>query len=76
MELSKPQKKVLISLQDFINEHGFSPTTRELAKAAGYSSTAPVRFHLKNLRSLGYIDYIDGESRTITVLKNQYIEIK
>ncbi|MDO5044569.1 MAG: transcriptional regulator [Coriobacteriia bacterium] len=70
MQLTKAQTRFLKELELFIDNNGYAPTTRELVELLDYRSNNAVRFHLINLKSLGYIDYVDGKSRTIKVLKS------
>ena len=49
------------------SEHGYSPKLRELIEMTDYTSTSMVSYGLQCLREAGWIDYVDGESRTITL---------
>ena len=68
-ELTETQRDVL----DFIIEYKAAeerpPTIREIGSEFGWSSTNAVKCHLNALRTKGYIDWEDGKSRTIKVLK-------
>ncbi|MBQ6628556.1 MAG: helix-turn-helix domain-containing protein [Methanosphaera sp.] len=68
-ELTETQKRVYYIIKDFIEQKGYSPSFRELAKLNGNNSVATMQFHLRNLRDKGYIDYTDKLSRTIIILK-------
>ncbi len=50
-----------------ISDKGYAPTIRELIAMTDYTSTSMVSYGLSVLRAAGWIDYVDGESRTITV---------
>lgn len=58
----------------YIKEKGYSPTTREICRGTGYQSTSSVNIHLKAMRDVGLINYVDGSPRTITVAGYQYIK--
>ena len=62
------EEQVFLSLKDFIDEHGFAPTERELCEKAGVSSRAVLLRHLVRLKFSGRIDYIPQKSRTIRIL--------
>lgn len=68
-DLTKKQKEIFSSIVDFINEHGYSPSVRELCEIEGLSSPATMHYHLKNLVNKGYITYVPKMSRTIRIVK-------
>ncbi|WP_206922982.1 LexA repressor [Alicyclobacillus suci] len=68
MELTAAQNAVLICIKKYIASNGYPPTTRELGRAVGYSSTSTVHGHLQALKKKGYIDWIDGAPRTLRIL--------
>ena len=70
-DLTDKQKECLIIINLFIKHKGYSPTVREIAKELGNNSPATTFYHLKNLKSKGYIDWIKGKNRTIKILKNR-----
>ena len=49
------------------SEKGYSPKIRELIEMTDYTSTSTVSYGLSQLRKAGWIDYVDGESRTVTI---------
>ncbi len=53
------------------SEHGYSPIIRELIELTDYTSTSMVSYVLQRLRAAGWIDYVDGESRTVTILSDE-----
>ena len=59
----------LKAVKGFISKNGYSPTVREVMAATATSSTSVVAHRLRRLRTLGYIAYEDGKSRTIRVLE-------
>lgn len=63
--------KVFEAICDFKCKHGYSPTIRELVEITDYTSTSLVSYALKTLRVKGYIDYVDGKSRTITLVREE-----
>lgn len=60
-------KKAII---DFIEEHSYAPTVREIAKATGVLSTSTVHSHIKKLQEAGEIEKdtdIDSAPRALRV---------
>ena len=49
------------------NEHGYSPTVRELSILLGLKSTATVQQHLDELEKKGFIERNPSCARTIRV---------
>ena len=49
------------------SDKGYAPTIRKLIELTDYTSTSMVSYALQRLRAAGWIDYVDGESRTITL---------
>lgn len=53
--LTERQKEILEFVQEYQNEHGISPTHREICERFGFSSYGTVYKHLKLLQNKGYI---------------------
>lgn len=49
----------------FCDEHGYSPTTREISKGVGLSSQASVQRSVNKLKEEGRITLVNGQARTI-----------
>lgn len=62
------QLRILEAITEFIDEHGYSPSVREICDAVGLSSTATVHSHLQRLRELGYLERDGGRMRTLKVV--------
>jgi len=69
-ELSERQQKILEFLQEFISDHRFPPTIREIGRAAGISSTSVVKYNLEALERKGFIQRDREISRGIRLLGN------
>lgn len=54
--ISPARRRVLLAIEDYMAEHGWSPSVRELCKATGLSSTSTVHMHLTALERDGYIE--------------------
>lgn len=68
MILSKSEEEIYLLINNFLKEHGYSPSIREICKMLGGKSTATVHTHLKSMRDKKFINYVDGMSRTIIIL--------
>lgn len=69
--MTEKQKIIYETINDFIEEHGYSPTIRELCKLLNLSSTGTVQVHLRKMKAKGVIDYKEGYSRTIVLYKQK-----
>ena len=65
MQLKDRTQKVMESIRSWFEENNRPPTLRELAKESGYSSTWPLRRHLKKLAEAGYITMKKNLSRGV-----------
>lgn len=63
--LTKRQKEVLDYVRDFIAEHGYAPSYREIANYFEFSSVATVAEHIHSLKSKGYLDNEENMARSI-----------
>ena len=70
-EITEKQREVLVGIVQFKEHNGYAPTVRELCSITGLKSTSTVASHLRTLRDLGIITWIDTMPRTITVLRNE-----
>lgn len=55
-ELSDRQQKMLDFIQEFIREHHFPPSIREIGKRVGITSTSVVKYNLDALERRGLIE--------------------
>ncbi len=67
-ELSERQQKILEFLQEFIREHRFPPTIREIGEKVGISSTSVVKYNLDALERKGCIERDRDISRGIRLV--------
>jgi len=61
------KKKILKIIRDFIEDHGYSPSIREIAKKLRFKSTKAVKVHLDALAKQGLIDRVAGQARSISI---------
>ncbi len=67
--LTEAQQELYDWLVDYIHQHQHAPSIRQMMRAMNLRSPAPVQSRLEHLRSKGYIDWTDGQARTIRILK-------
>lgn len=63
--LTGRQKEILEKIQEFILEHGYAPTVRELGQLVGLSNPSAVFKHLLSLERKGYLRREGGEVRLV-----------
>lgn len=69
-DLTRRQKDALAAIQNFIELHGYAPSTRELAKDLGLQAPSTVHRLLIELKSKGRISWEPAQPRTIRVIKD------
>lgn len=65
---TKKQREMLNFIENFISEHGFSPSYREIMNSLGYQSVSTVAIHVDNLIALGCIQKTDHSARSLEVI--------
>ncbi len=65
--LGKTQQAVYDYICEFIQDHAFPPTVREIGAAVGLKSTSSVHSHLKGLSDKGYIKLNPSMQRSIAL---------
>jgi repressor LexA len=72
--LTKKQKKVLNCIEGFIQEHGYTPSYREIATCLGYASPSTVHQHVQALCDKGIINTgEDGSARSIELIETENV---
>ena len=64
---SNKREQILNFLTQFMNEHGYAPTVREICNAVGLQSTATVHYHLNALRDAGLLEMDEMKKRAISL---------
>ena len=64
---SNKREQILNFLTQFMNEHGYAPTVREICNAVGLQSTATVHYHLNALRDAGLIEMDEMKKRALSL---------
>jgi repressor LexA len=65
---TKKQKELLKFIEDFIGEHGYSPSYREIMAGLNYTSVATVSLHVNNLIKRGHLRKRDHTARSLEVV--------
>ncbi len=71
--LTGKQQMVYDFLVEFIHEHQYAPSVREIGKGIGISSTSTIHTHLATLERKGYIEKGHGTSRCITIVNDEFM---
>jgi sulfur relay (sulfurtransferase) DsrC/TusE family protein len=66
---TKKQKELLTFIEDFITEHGYSPSYREIMQGTGHTSVATVSLHVNNLIKRGHLAKRNRSARSLEVVK-------
>jgi SOS-response transcriptional repressor LexA len=67
---TKKQKELLTFIEDFIAQHGYSPSYREIMAGTGHTSVATVSLHVNNLIQRGHLAKRDRSARSLEVVKS------
>jgi repressor LexA len=65
---TKKQRELLTYIEQFIGEHGYSPSYREIMSGLNYTSVATVALHINNLIRRGHIRKRDHSARSLEVV--------
>ncbi|MCK4806734.1 MAG: transcriptional repressor LexA [Candidatus Aegiribacteria sp.] len=70
------QKQVLDYICDFIDEHSYAPSIRDIQKHFGLKSTKGVKDHIDRLVEKGYLNRTEGTARALRVVRDGKKAIK
>src|SRR6478736_6084564 len=65
---TKKQRELLSFIEQFIKEHGYSPSYREIMSGLNYTSVATVALHINNLIRRGHLRKRDHSARSLEVV--------
>lgn len=66
---TKKQRELLEFISQFIAEHGYSPSYREIMNGCNYTSVATVALHIGNLIKRGHLIKRDRSARSLEVVE-------
>ena len=64
---TKKQRELLSYIEQFIGEHGYSPSYREIMNGLSYTSVATVALHINNLIKRGHLRKRDHSARSLEI---------
>lgn len=65
---TKKQRELLTFIADFITEHGYSPSYREIMTGLDYKAVATVALHVNSLIARGHLAKRDRSARSLEVI--------
>lgn len=65
---TKKQRELLTYIEQFIGEHGYSPSYREIMAGCSYNSVATVALHVNSLIKRGHLIKRDHSARSLEVV--------
>jgi repressor LexA len=71
--LYRRERELLNYIVQFQEQHGYSPTLREMADAMGRNSVSTIHALIRSMVDKGYIQKVEGNNRTLKVLKRDNI---
>lgn len=66
---TKKQKELLQFIDNFINQHGYSPSFREIMRGLNYKSVSTVATHIDSLVSRGHLVKRDNSARSLELTR-------
>jgi len=66
--LSERQKRIVAFIRDFVDDHQYPPTVRDIQTGCDVSSTSVVDYNLKKLQQMGYLKRRREVSRGIELV--------
>lgn len=67
--LTEAQQELYDWLVTYIRDNQHSPSIRQMMRAMGLKSPAPIQARLDHLRKKGWIDWDEGKARTVRILE-------
>ena len=66
--LTEAQNELYGWIKDYMKDFKHSPSIRQMMKAMGLKSPAPIQSRLKHLQEKGYISWQEGKARTMQIV--------
>ena len=67
-DLTDAQNELYLWIKDYVKDFHHSPSIRQMMKAMGLKSPAPIQSRLKHLQDKGYISWQEGKARTLQLV--------
>ena len=58
-------ERLLDYIRQYIDDHGYSPSVRNMADGCDISSTSVVEYWMLKLRDVGLITWVENQARTV-----------
>lgn len=71
---TKKQRELLDFIEQFIGQHGYSPSYREVMNGMDYTSVATVSLHINSLIKRGHLRKRDRSARSLEVVKTGQLD--
>lgn len=68
-KLSERQRNILYFMDQYMTEHGFPPTIRDIGAATKIDSTSVVNYNLNKLVDAGFLERVASKSRGLRLVK-------
>ncbi len=68
--LTEAQNELYGWIRDYLKNFQHSPSIRQMMKAMGLKSPAPIQSRLKHLQEKGYISWQEGKARTLQIVED------
>lgn len=72
---TKKQQEILKYIAEFIAEHGYSPSYREIMNGLTYNSVATVALHVNSLIARGHLRKRDHSARSLELVEQSETKI-
>jgi repressor LexA len=66
-DLSSRQRRILVVIREWVDQHGYPPTVREIGDAVGLVSPSSVAYQLKELERKGFLRRDPARPRAVDV---------
>ncbi len=73
--LYRRERDLLAYIMQFQEQNGYSPTLREMADAMGRNSVSTIHALIRTMVEKGYLQKVEGNNRTLKVLKKENLGI-
>ena len=67
-DLTEAQNELYGWIKNYLRDFQHSPSIRQMMKAMGLKSPAPIQSRLKHLQEKGYISWQEGKARTLQIV--------
>ncbi len=64
---SNEELEILQYIKDYIQEHQYAPSNRDIMHHFGFSSSSFVAARLSHMKKLGLINYVQNQPRTLSI---------